>query len=98
MSQFFRNSKDAVPVCTPDNLKRHGSGTVNRVLVAAGGTETAFASEGNEFILTAGTAAIHSTTKGRVTTVEHTVNVFHDSGSGVCSIKYFFIMISDDSL
>lgn len=87
-----------MPVSRAYNLKRHGSGAFNGIFVATGWTETAFASERNEFIFTTGTTAVHGTAKRRVTAAEHTVNVFHNGGSGVCGIKDFFIMVSDNSL
>ncbi len=80
------------------NLKRHGSGTVDGIFVATGRTETAFTAKRNELKFTTGTTAIHGTTEGRVTTIKHAVNVFHDGCSGMCGIKDFLIMISNDSL
>jgi len=48
-TQFFRDSKDAMAVCAFNELKRHSGSAANGVKVAAGSTETAFATEGNNF-------------------------------------------------
>lgn len=85
-------------VLAMDNLKGHRSSPINGIFVAAGRTEATLAPERNKLKLTTGATAIHGTAKRRVTTVKHSVNVFHDSCSGVCSIKDFLIMISDYSL
>lgn len=96
--EFFRNGEDAVAVGDIQDLKGHGSGTVNGVFRTAGGTETAVAAERDKFEFTALIAAIHGTTERRVTAVKHPVNVPDDGLPGMEDVKHFFIMVFKDVL
>ena len=60
--------------------------------------ETAVASEGDKFKLAAMGAAVHGTAKSWIATVDHLVNIFHLSRSGMKSIFDFFIIVCKDSL
>ena len=66
-----------------NEFERHGIGTVLTVFDTAGWTETAFAAERNEFQGSTFGAAIHGAAKRRVTTVDHLVNVFDNSLTGM---------------
>ena len=66
-----------------NEFERHGIGTVLAVFDTAGWTETAFAAEGNEFHISAFGTAVHGAAKGRVTTVNHLVNVFDNRLTGM---------------
>lgn len=44
-TQFFRDSKNTVSVCTGNEFAGHGKRTLLIILVAAGRAETAFATE-----------------------------------------------------
>lgn len=70
-------------VNTLDDFERHGSGALDRIEIATGRTETAFAAKRNEFQGAAFGAAVHGATKGRVATVDHLVNVFDNSLTGM---------------
>ena len=72
--------------------------TFHGILVTARGTETAVAAKRNELKFTAVRAAIHGTTKRRITTVNHFFNIFHLRRSGMKSIFNLFIIVSKDSL
>lgn len=98
MSEFRVNGKDTVTMVRIEYLKRHGSSTVNGVLGSARWTETAVATERNEFESTAFTTTVHCTTKRRITAVNHSINVFDDRLTRVQSIKHFFIMIFENIL
>jgi len=65
---------------------------------AAGRAETAVATKRNELKFTAVRAAIHGTTKRRITTFNHFFNIFHLRRSGMKSIFNLFIIVSKDSL
>ena len=43
-------------------------------------------------------AAIHGTAEGRITTVDHLIDIFHLSLSGMKSIFNFFIIVSKNFL
>ncbi len=49
--------------------------------------------KGNEFEITTIRAAVHGATIGRVSAIEHLIDVFHFSFAGRKSILNFFIMI-----
>lgn len=77
------SGEDAVPVCDVQDIKGHGSGTVNGVFHIAGGTEAAVAAvKFTTFI-----ASIHGTAKRWVTAVKHPVNIPND-GRSAGDVKY----------
>lgn len=82
-TQFFCNGEDTVTVCDVQNLKGHGSGTVDGVFRTAGGTEAAVAAERDKFKVPTFVTAIHGTAERRVTTVEHPVNIPDDGVPGM---------------
>ena len=98
MSEFRINGKDTVPVIDIDDLKRHGSSTVDGIFGAAGRAESAVTAKGNKLESTTTATAIHCTAKRRITTSDHAVNIFDDSRAGMESINHFFIMIFENVL
>ena len=70
----------------------------NGIFVAIGRTKATMATEGNKFKLSTMCADVHGTTEGRVTTVDHFINIFHLSVSGMKSIFNFFIIGGKDFL
>lgn len=97
-TQFFSNGEDTVAVCDVQNLKGHGSSTVDGVFCTAGGTETAVAAERDKFKFSTFVTAIHGTAERRVTTVKHPVDIPDDGLPGMEEIKHFFIMVFEDVL
>ena len=81
-----------------DKFKGHRSSAVNGIFVTAGRTEAAFASERHKFKLAAVGAAVHGTTKSRVTAMNHTVNIFDNRTAGMQSINNLFIVIFENVL
>ena len=92
------NSKNAVTVLNMDELKGHTGSAFHGILVSTGRAETAVTSEGDKFKFAAMGIAIHGTTKRRITTAQHLIDIFHLSFSGMKSIFNFFIVVSKDSL
>ena len=80
MTELLRNGKDAVTVSTVNKPERHSSGAVNGVHVATSRAKAGVTSERNKLKETA-FAEIHGTTEGRITAVEHPVDVFNDGRS-----------------
>ena len=72
--------------------------TFHGILVTARGTETAVAAKRNELKISTVWAAVHSTTKRRITTVYHLFDIFHLRSSVMKSIFNFFIIVGKDSL
>ena len=90
--------EDAMAVCNIDQFKRHAGGAFHGIFISAGRAEAAMTAEGNKFELTAVRTAVHGTTKGWITAVNHLIDIFHLSFSGMKSIYNFFIVVSKDIL
>ena len=98
MPEVFINSKNAVPVLNRNKLKGHTGSTFHRVFVPTGRTGTAVTVERDKFhVATVGTT-VHGTAKRWITTVDHLIDIFHLSRSGMKCIFNFFIVVSKDSL
>lgn len=70
-------------VCTLNQFERHGIRAFLTVFHTAGRAEAAFAAERNEFEHPTFSTGVHGTAKGRVTTVNHLVDIADDSLSGI---------------
>ena len=68
------------------------------LFVSAGRAKTAFTAKGNKFKIATVRTAIHGTTVGRVTTMDHLVDIFNDSRTGMELVNDVFIIISKDGL
>lgn len=98
ITEIFINREDTVSVRDVNQFKRHGRSTIHRILVTAGGAETAVAAKRNELKFSTVWAAIHSATKRRIPTVDHFFDIFHLRRSGMKSIFDFFIIVCKDCL
>ena len=98
MTELRINGKHAVSVFGIDNLKGHGGSAVNGIFIAAGRTEAAFTAERNKFKCATIRTAVHGTAKGRVAAVDHFIDIFHLSISGMKGIFNFFIIVSKNFL
>lgn len=98
MPEVFVNGKNAMAVLDIYQLKRHTGSAFHGIFISAGRAETAVAAERDKFKFSTVGAAIHSSTEGRITTVNHLIDIFDFSISGVKSIFNFFIMVSKDFL
>ena len=76
--EILIDSEDTMPVGDIDKLKGHRGSAFHGILVTAGGPETAVAAKRDKLEFSAFGTAIHGTTVGRVTTVDHLVHVFND--------------------
>ena len=91
-TQVFINGEDDMPVSTAEEFKGHFSGAFNAVLIATGRAEFGMAAKGDEFkFVTVGTAK-HGATERGIPTINHFFDVFHDNGTGMKDILYFFIV------
>lgn len=68
-----------MPMRTLNQFERHGIRSFLTVFHTAGRTETAFTAERNKFQHPTFGTGVHGATKGRVTTVNHLVNVSNNS-------------------
>ena len=92
-AQVFIDGKNEVSMCTINEFKGHFSRAINTVFIATGGAELRMAAERNKFKFATVRTAIHGATIRRIPTVDHFINVFHDSGTGMKSIFNFFIVL-----
>lgn len=91
-AQVLINGEDDMPVSTAEESEGHFSGAVNAVLVAAGRAKFGMAAKGDEFKFPTMSTAIHGAAKRGIPTVDHFFDVFHDNGTGMKDIFYFFIV------
>ena len=78
LPELFINGKNTMTVGDIEQLKGHGSSTLHCVEISAGRAESAMAAKRNKFELSTEGTAIHSPTKGRVTTVDHFIYVVNN--------------------
>ena len=97
-SEIFIDGKNTMTMSDMNQFEGHTGSAFHGIFVATGRAKTAVAAKGDEFKLTAMGAGIHGTAEGRVTTVDHLINIFHLRISGMKSIFNFLIIISKDSL
>jgi len=83
VSEGIIDCKDTVSVLGIDDLRRHGKSAVNRVLVATGRAEAAFATERNKLEIAAFFTPPHDTTISGVSAVDHLIDVFNDGIAGM---------------
>ena len=83
---------------TGNELAGHLKRTKLVVFVSAGRTKTAFTAKGNKFKISTVRTAIHGTTVRRVTTMNHLVDIFNDSRTGMEFVNDVFIIIGKDRL
>ena len=98
ITEIFINREDVVSVLNVNQFKRHRCSTFHGILVTARGKETAVVAKRNELKISTVWAAVHSTTKRRITTVYHLFDIFHLRRSVMKSIFNFFIIVGKDSL
>ena len=98
VAETFINSKNTMAVLDTDELERHTGGAFHSVFVATGRAKTAVTAERNEFEVPAVRTMVHGAAKRRITTVDHLIDIFHLSFSGMESIYDFFIMVCKDFL
>ena len=97
-SEIFINGKNAMAVLDIDEFERHTGGAFHSIFVPAGGTKAAVTAKRNKLEVPTVWTTVHSTPKRRITAVDHLIDIFHLSLSGMKSIFNFFIMVCKDSL
>ena len=97
-SEIFINGKNAMAVLDIDELKRHTGGAFHSIFISAGRTKAAVTAKRNKLEVTTVWTIVHGTAKRRITTVDHLIDIFHLSFSGMESIYDFFIMVCKDFL
>ena len=98
VTKVFINRENAMAVRDIHQLKGHICSAFHGVFVTTGRAETAVTAKRNKpKFATVGTA-VHGTTEGWVATVDHLIDIFHLSFSGMKNIFNFFIIVGKDSL
>ena len=98
VAEIFINGKNAMAVLDTDELESHTGGAFHSILVSAGRTKAAVTAERNKLEVTAVRAGVHGTAKRGIAAVDHLIDIFHLSFSGMESIYNFFIMVCKDFL
>lgn len=75
----FVNGEDKMIVVAMDEFKSHFRGAVSAVLIAAGRARFRVRAESDKFKLAAMRVSIFGTTIGRIPTVNHLPNIFHNN-------------------
>ena len=97
-TEILIDSKNAVAVLDINKFKGHRGSAVHGVFVTTGRAKTTMTAEGNKFKLSTMRTAVHGTTKRRIATVDHFIDVLHLGSSGMKSIFNFFVVVSKDLL
>lgn len=97
-TEVFINGKNAMALWDMEEFKRHTSGAFHGIFVAAGRTKAAVTAKRDKLKFAAMGTAIHGTAEGRITAVDHFIDIIHLSISGMKSIFNFLIMVCKDSL
>ena len=82
-AKLFRDSEDTMAVSAGKELKRHRSGTVDGIHVAAGREKAAVAAKGNELPFCAVGTVVHCAAERRVTAVNHLFNILNNRDTGM---------------
>ena len=98
VTKVFINRENTVAVLYVNELKGHTGRTFQGILIAAGRTEAAVTAKRNKLKFATVGTAVHGTTEGWITTVDHLIDIFHLSISGMKRIFNFFIIVGKDSL
>ena len=98
LTKVIIKRENAMAVGDIYQFKRHIGSAFHGVFVAAGGTKAAVKTERNKLQFATVGAAVHGTTEGWITAVDHLIDIFHLSISGMKSIFNFFIIVGKDSL
>ena len=96
--EIFIYSKNTMTMLSMNQFKGHTGSALHGIFVSTGRTEPAVTTERNKFKFATVWTGIHGAAEGRVTAVDHFINIFHLRISGMESIFDFFIMICKDLL
>ena len=81
-----------------NKFEGHRGSAFHGIFITTGRAETAVTAKREKLEITTVSTAIHGTTKRRITTVDHLIDIIHLRRSGMDNIFNFFIMISKDLL
>ena len=77
------NGKNAMAMGSMEELKGHRGSAFHGIFITADRAETTVTTERNKLEISAVGTAIHGTTKRRITTVDHLIDIFHLSSAGL---------------
>ena len=98
ITKVFINRENAMAVRDIHQLKGHTGSAFHGIFVAAGRAEAAMTAERNKFKFSAVRTAVHGTAERWIAAMNHLIDIFHLSFSGMKSIFNFFIIVSKDFL
>ena len=86
VAEIFINGKNTMAVLDTDELERHTCGAFHSIFVPTGRTKAAVTAKRNKLEVTAVRAGVHGAAKGGIAAVDHLIDIFHLSISGMKSI------------
>ena len=92
------NGENTMSMLNIYHFKRHCSGSVNGIHVAAGRTETGMTTKDIKFKFTTIRTNIHGTTIRRVATMNHFFYILDDRVTRMLKINHFLIMVNKNFL
>lgn len=81
-----------------NEFEGHGGSSLDGVESTTGRAKPTMTSEGNKLSMVAFWTTVKSPAEGRITAVDHLLDVFHFDIAGMASIFNFFVMITKDLL
>lgn len=91
--EIFIDRKNTVAMDGIDEFQRHGSSTTHGIKISARRAETAMTTKRDKLQPATVRASVHDTAKRRIAAVDHLIDIFHLSRSGMKSIFNFFVMV-----
>lgn len=86
VAEIFINGKNTMTVLDIDELKRHIGSALHGIFIAAGGTKATVTAKRDKLEVPTVSTGVHSTAKRRIAAVNHLIDIFHLSFSGMESI------------
>ena len=85
-------------VCNMNQFEGHAGSAVDGIFVATGRAKAAMTAERDKFKLSTVRTPIHRAAECRIATVDHLIDIFHLSSSGMKSIFNFLIIVCENLL
>ena len=97
-TEILINGKNQMSVGAANQFKRHFCRTIYAVFIATGGAKFRMTAKRNKFELTATRTSIHGTAIGRIPTINHLLDIFHDNRTRMENVLNFLIMFFENLL
>lgn len=92
-AELLWDGKNAMPVNTLNEFKRHRRSALDRIEIAAGGAKAALTAERNKFERTTRRTPIHGSAVRRISAMNHLFDVFKNNRASLKGVLDFFVMV-----